>query len=184
MVLLSEGLGTQTTLIGLQPRMKLRVKRHVRSIRKSLLTDVTSIGSFARMGPEMLFEKHFPRESFTTLFATVRLQTGVYLSMHIISHSLIETLAAYETSVFLTVTMDLHVRAKVTTIVEVFPAFRATRREFPCTLMHATMVLVIAQLRKFFPTIGTTKWFLPFRIFFFVPSKILLRIFKILSILA
>lgn len=60
MVLLSEGLGTETTLIRLQPGMKLRVKRHVRSICKSFLTNVTTIGSFARMGPEMLFEKHFP----------------------------------------------------------------------------------------------------------------------------
>lgn len=111
----------------------------------------------------------------------MRFQAGVYLGVHIISHSLIETLSAYETSVFLTITMNLHVRAKVTAIVEVFPAFRATRREFPRTLVHATMVLVIAQLRKFFPTIGTTKWFLPFRLFFFVPSNILSSINEILS---
>lgn len=109
------------------------------------------------MGSEMLLQQHLPRERFTALFALMRLYAGVYAYVHVIGDTLIETLTAFRASVFLAVPMNLHVRAEIATIVEVLAAFRTGGSELTCTLVHATVILVIAQLRELFATIGTTK---------------------------
>lgn len=109
------------------------------------------------MGPQMLFQQHLSGESFAALLALMRFHACVYPDVHIVSYTLIEALPALGASVFLPITMDLHVRAKVAAIVEVFTAFWTGCRELPGTLVNATMVFVVSQLGELLAAIGATK---------------------------
>lgn len=109
------------------------------------------------MGPQVLLEQHLPRERLSALIALVRLYARVYAHVHVVGHSLIEALPAFRAAVLLAVPMNLHVRAQVAAVVEVFAAFRTSGGELPRALVHAAMVLVIAQLRKLFAAVGAAE---------------------------
>lgn len=81
--------------------------------------------------------------------------------VHVVGHPLVKALAAVLAPVFLAVPVYLHVRAEVPAVVEVFAALWTGGRELPCTLMNGTVVLVVAQLAKLFPTFPTLERFLP-----------------------
>lgn len=87
----------------------------------------------------------------------MRLHARVYAHVHVVSHALVEALAAFRASVLLAIPMNLHVRAQVTAIVEVLAAFRTSRRELPRALVHAAVILVVAQLRELFAAIGAAE---------------------------
>jgi len=110
------------------------------------------------MSPQMLLEQHLSRERFSALIALMRLHARVYAHMHVVGHSLIEALPAFRAAVLLAVPMNLHMRAQVAAVVEVLAAFRTSGGELPRALVHAAMVLVIAQLRKLFATVGAAEW--------------------------
>lgn len=157
MVLLGEGLRAQVALVRLQAGVQPGVEGHVGAIGERLLADLALIRPFAGMGPQMLLEQHLPRERLAALLALMRLHAGVYAHVHVVGHALVEALAAFRASVLLAIPMDLHVRAQVTAIVEVLAAFRTGRRELPRALVHAAVILVVAQLRELFAAIGAAE---------------------------
>jgi hypothetical protein len=81
--------------------------------------------------------------------------------VHVVSHSLIEALAAVLASVLLPVPVYLHVGTKVPAIVEIFAALGAGRCELTGTLVNGAVVLVVAQLAELFATFPTLERFFP-----------------------
>lgn len=157
MMLLREGLRAQGALVGLQTRMQTSVQSHIGSVGKGLVTDLTLIRPFSRMRPQMLLQQHLSRKCFAALFALVRLNPRVNSHVHVVRHSLIEALAAFAARVFLSIAMDLHMRAEVTPVVEVLSAFRTGRCKLPRTLVHTTMILVIPQLGELLAAVCTSE---------------------------
>lgn len=109
------------------------------------------------MSPQVLLKQHLSRERLSALIALMRLYARMYAHVHVVGHSLIEALPAFRAAVFLAVPMNLHMRTQVAAVVEVLAAFRTSGGELPRTLMHAAMVLVIAQLGKLLAAIGAAK---------------------------
>lgn len=105
----------------------------------------------------MLLQQHLTRERLAALLALMRLHSRVYAHVHVVGNSLIEALAALGTAVLLPVPVDLHVGRQIATIVEVLAALRTGGGELPRALVHAAMVLVVAQLGELLAAIGATE---------------------------
>lgn len=160
-VLLGERLGAKGALVRLQAGVQPGVQRHVGPVREGLLADLALVGPLAGVRPEVLLQQHLPREGLPALLALVRLNARVYPDVHVVGHPLVEALPAFRATVLLPVAVDLHVGAEVAAVVEVLAAFRARGGELPGALVHAPMVLVIAQLRELLAAVGATERLLP-----------------------
>lgn len=156
-VLLRERFGAQGALVGLQTGVQSSVQGHVGAVGERLLTDLTLVRPLARVRAQMLLQQHLPRERLAALLALMRLHAGMYTHVHVVGHPLIEALAALRATVLLAIPVDLHVRAEITAIVEVLAAFRTGGGELPRTLVHATMILVVAQLGELLAAVGATE---------------------------
>lgn len=87
--------------------------------------------------------------------------TCVNPHVHVVGHPLVEALAAELTPVFLPISMNLHVRAQVTAVVEVFATLGTRSRELPSALVNGAVVLVIAQLAELLPALTTLERLFP-----------------------
>lgn len=64
----------------------------------------------------------------------------MYPQVHVVGHSLIEPLGAMVAGVLLLISVDLHVAAEVTSVVEELPTFRTPGREFVRPLVDGSIV--------------------------------------------